>query len=695
MRVSTRMRGALVAAAAAAAIMAMGTARADEGMWTLDNVPLDKVQQATGFRPTPEWLEKVRLGSVRLAGGCSGSFVSPEGLVMTNHHCITGCLSDLSTAADDVLGNGFLAKTRAEERRCAGTEINQLVEIRDVTADVQKATAGKSGDAFAAARRAATADIEKTCSGGDTSVRCDVVTLYQGGKYHLYRYKRYQDVRLAFAPEHAIGAFGGDPDNFNFPRYSLDMALLRVYDADGKPLKSPVFFPWSKAGAKEGDAAFVTGHPGNTSRLNTLSQLEVLRASFIPATLMFLSEKRGRLVEFGRRGAEEYRISQAQLQGVENSIKVWRGRQQALSDPEFFGTLVDREVELRQRIAQDEKLRTLVGDAYGEIEEAAKAMQRNETRLLMLERGRAFDSDLFRMARILVRAAEEQAKPNAERLREFSEARMPAIRQRLANPAPIPALLEEMTLAFSLTKLREALGPDNALVKQVLGKSSPEQKAAELVAGSKLGDPALRQSLFEGGKAAIDASTDPMIALARLVDGEARKARKSQEEYEAVIEAAQSRIAQARFAIYGDSIYPDATFSLRLSFGRVQGWTEADGTEVTPFTTYAGLFDRVTGAPPFQLPTSWEKAKDRVNPAVQYNGVSTNDIIGGNSGSPLLSDKAEVIGLVFDGNIHSLSGEYGYEPKRNRSVWVDVRGMTEALRSVYQADALLTELGVK
>jgi hypothetical protein len=689
------MRGALVAAAAAAAIMAMGTARADEGMWTLDNVPLDKVQQATGFRPTPEWLEKVRLGSVRLAGGCSGSFVSPEGLVMTNHHCITGCLSDLSTAADDVLGNGFLAKTRAEERRCAGTEINQLVEIRDVTADVQKATAGKSGDAFAAARRAATADIEKTCSGGDTSVRCDVVTLYQGGKYHLYRYKRYQDVRLAFAPEHAIGAFGGDPDNFNFPRYSLDMALLRVYDADGKPLKSPVFFPWSKAGAKEGDAAFVTGHPGNTSRLNTLSQLEVLRASFIPATLMFLSEKRGRLVEFGRRGAEEYRISQAQLQGVENSIKVWRGRQQALSDPEFFGTLVDREVELRQRIAQDEKLRTLVGDAYGEIEEAAKAMQRNETRLLMLERGRAFDSDLFRMARILVRAAEEQAKPNAERLREFSEARMPAIRQRLANPAPIPALLEEMTLAFSLTKLREALGPDNALVKQVLGKSSPEQKAAELVAGSKLGDPALRQSLFEGGKAAIDASTDPMIALARLVDGEARKARKSQEEYEAVIEAAQSRIAQARFAIYGDSIYPDATFSLRLSFGRVQGWTEADGTEVTPFTTYAGLFDRVTGAPPFQLPTSWEKAKDRVNPAVQYNGVSTNDIIGGNSGSPLLSDKAEVIGLVFDGNIHSLSGEYGYEPKRNRSVWVDVRGMTEALRSVYQADALLTELGVK
>ena len=272
---------------------------------------------------------------------------------------------------------------------------------------------------------------------------------------------------------------------------------------------------------------------------------------------------------------------------------------------------------------------------------------------------------------------------------------MPAIRQRLANPAPIPALLEEMTLAFSLTKLREALGPDNALVKQVLGKSSPEQKAADLVAGSKLGDPALRQSLFEGGKAAIDASTDPMIALARLVDGEARKARKSQEEYEAVIEAAQSRIAQARFAIYGDSIYPDATFSLRLSFGRVQGWTEADGTEVTPFTTYAGLFDRVTGAPPFQLPTSWEKAKDRVNQAVQYNGVSTNDIIGGNSGSPLLSDKAEVIGLVFDGNIHSLSGEYGYEPKRNRSVWVDVRGMTEALRSVYQADALLTELGVK
>ncbi|WP_119679613.1 S46 family peptidase [Indioceanicola profundi] len=691
------MRGFAFARAAllAATALAAGAAQADEGMWTLDNVPLEKVEAATGFKPDAKWLEKVRLSSVRLAGGCSGSFVSGEGLVMTNHHCVTDCLAELSTAEDDLMADGFLAQTRAEERSCAGIEVNQLVEITDVTDRIAKATDGTTGEAFATARRAAMAEIEGQCAGGDANLRCDVVTLYQGGQYHLYRYKRFQDVRLAFAPEHSIAAFGGDPDNFNFPRYSLDMSLLRVYGADGNPISSPDHFNWSKAGAEKGDAAFVTGHPGSTSRLDTLSQLAALRDSYIPETLMWLSEKRGRLAEFGRRGPEEFRISQEQLQGIENGLKVWRGRQQALADQEFFSTLVDRELELRQKIAQNPELRELVGDAYGEIEEAAKATQVNEKRYMMLERGRGFDSDLFRQARTLVRAAEEASKPNAERLREFSEARLPALKQRLSNPAPVPVELEKMTLGFSLTKLREAFGPDHALVKAVLGKKSPEQVAEELVSGTRLGDPAVRLSLFEGGKDAIAKSDDPMIALARLVDEEARAARRKQEEYDATIEAAQARIAQARFAVYGDSIYPDATFSLRLSFGRVQGWTEPDGTVVEPFTTYAGLFDRVTGAHPFALPESWQKAKDRVNKDVQYNAVSTNDIIGGNSGSPLLNSKAEVIGLVFDGNIHSLSGEYGYEPKRNRSVWVDVRGMAEALRSVYRADHLLTELGVK
>lgn len=695
MRGLTTMRAAFLGALPLAMTLAAGAAHGDEGMWTLDNAPLAKVEAATGFKPDAAWLEKVRLSSVRLAGGCSGSFVSDQGLVMTNHHCITDCLSDLSTAEDDLMANGFLAATTAQERRCAGTEVNQLTSITDVTDRITAATKGKTGDDFAAARRAAMAEIEGACAAGDAALRCDVVTLYQGGQYHLYKYKRYQDVRLAFAPESSIAAFGGDPDNFNFPRYSLDMGLLRVYGADGKPLSSPDFFQWSKAGAAAGDAAFVTGHPGSTSRLDTLSQVAALRDSYIPDLLMYLSEKRGRLAEFGRRGPEENRLAQQQLQGIENGLKVWRGRQQALADQEFFSTLVDRELELRQKIAQDPDLRAMVGDAYGEIEEATKAATVNEKRYLMLERGRAFDSDLFRQARLLLRAGEEAAKPNPERLREFSDARLPALKQRLANPAPIPAELEIMTLGFSLTKLREAFGPDHELVKAVLGKKSPEQAAEDLVSGTKLGDPAVRLSLLEGGAAAVAASTDPMIALARLVDADARAARTKQEEADAGIEAAQARIAQARFAVYGDSVYPDATFSLRLSFGRVTGWTEPDGTVVEPFTTYGGLFDRVTGAHPFALPESWEKAQARVDKDVAYNGVATIDIIGGNSGSPLLNTKAEVIGLVFDGNIHSLSGEYGYDGRRNRGVWVDVRGMTEALRSVYRADHLLAELGVK
>jgi len=685
---------ALLAATAFVALAA-GPASADEGMWTLDNVPAEAIEKATGFKPDAKWLEKVRLASVRLAGGCSGSFVSPEGLVMTNHHCITDCLSELSTAEDDLMADGFLAKDRAAERRCAGVEVNQLVDIRDVTADIEKATAGKQGEAFADARRAAMSDIEKACAGGDAAVRCDVVTLYQGGRYHLYKYKRYQDVRLAFAPEHSIAAFGGDPDNFNFPRYSLDMGLLRVYGADGKPLSTPVHFKWSKDGAKAGDPSFVTGHPGSTSRLDTLSQLSALRDSYIPSTLMYLAEKRGRLIEFGRRGPEEFRVSQEQLQGVENSIKVWRGRQQALADEEFFNTLVNREVELRQKIAADPELRKMVGDAYGEIEEAAKKLQVLEPKYLMLERGRAFDSDLFRLARLLVRSAEERTKPNPERLLEFGDARLPALKQRLANPAPIHDSIEEMTLAFSLTKLREEFGPDNALVREVLGKRSPEQVAADLVADTKLDDPAFRLKLFEGGAEAIAASDDPMIRLARAVDAEARKARKADEEMEAVIEAAQSRIAKARFALYGDSVYPDATFSLRLSYGHVKGWETADGTKIDPFTTFGGLYERDTGAAPFDLPPTWETAKDRIDLSTPYNTVSTNDIIGGNSGSPAINKDAEVIGLIFDGNIHSLSGDYGYEPRKNRAVMVDVRGMTEALTKVYKADHLAKELGVE
>ncbi|ACI99710.1 S46 family peptidase [Rhodospirillum centenum] len=684
--------GAIIALAVGAF---SSSAMADEGMWTLDNVPAEAIQKSTGLKPDAKWLEKVRLSSVRLAGGCSGSFVSPEGLVMTNHHCVSDCVAELSTPENDLMAKGFLAGTRAEERRCAGIEVNQLTEITDVTDKVAKATEGKTGKEFADARRAVFAEIERGCSGGDANVRCDVVTLYQGGRYNLYKYNRYQDVRLAFAPEFGIAAFGGDPDNFNFPRYCLDMSLLRVYGADGKPISSPNYFPWSKAGAKPDEATFVTGHPGSTSRLNTTDQLAYLRDVFAPATLMYLSELRGRLIEFGRRGEEEHRLALEELTGIENSLKVWRGRQQALVDAQFFGDKVAAETELRARIKADPKLAAQVGDAYEQI---AKAMQRQRAlapRYLMLERGRAFDSSLFSFARLLVRSAEEAGKPNDQRLREFSEARLPALKQRLSNPAPVHESLEITTLAFSLSKLREEFGPDNALVQKVLGKKSPEQVAEDLVKTSKLGDPKVRLTLFEGGKEAVAASDDPMIALAKLVDADARAARKAvEEEIEAPVEAAQARIAKARFALLGDSVYPDATFTLRLSYGHVKGWTEEDGTQVEPFTTFAGLYNRDTGAVPFDLPESWEKAKGVIGMSVPFNGVSTNDIIGGNSGSPILNSRAEAIGLVFDGNIHSLAGDYGYDMRRNRTVFVDIRGMAEALRKVYKADHLVKELGL-
>jgi V8-like Glu-specific endopeptidase len=686
----------LAATTAATIALMVGVAHADEGMWTLDNVPTAAIAKATGFTPDPAWLKKVQLSSVRLAGGCSGSFVSGEGLVMTNHHCVADCVAELSSASDDVQANGFLAKSRADERKCAGIEVNQLTDITDVTDKVNKATEGKNGQDFANARRAALTQIEKECAGNDASLRCDVVTLYQGGRYNLYKYKRYQDVRLAFAPEAGIAAFGGDPDNFNFPRYCLDMSLLRVYGSDGKPLKSPNHFQWSKQGTKPGEATFVSGHPGSTSRQRTIAELEFVRDTVATSYLFHSQERRGRLIEFGRENEDRRREAFEPLAGTENGIKVWRGRQKALADKEFFGAKVKAEQELRAKIAADPKLAAEVGDAFDVIAKAQARYAQLFPRMVMLERLRAFDSDLAGFARLLLRAGDESKLPNNERLREFSDARLPALKQRLSNPAPVHKDLEIAMLTFSLTKLREEFGPDDAIVKAVLGKQSPDQVATAAINGSKLSDPAERLRLFEGGKAAIDASDDPLIKLMKAIDPAARAARKAvEEEVEAPVEQAQARIAKARFAIYGDSVYPDATFSLRLSYGKVQGWEELDGHQVEPYTTFAGVYDRDTGAAPFDLPARWDQAKDKVNMSTPFNAVTTNDIIGGNSGSPALNSKAEVIGLVFDGNIHSLSGDYGYEPKRNRTVMVDVRGMTEALRNVYGADQLVKELGVK
>ncbi|HSP78799.1 MAG TPA: S46 family peptidase, partial [Myxococcaceae bacterium] len=596
------------------------------------------------------------------------SFVSPDGLVMTNHHCARGCIQQLSTAKKDFIANGFYAKTQAEELQCPALEINQLEEITDVTDKLNTATRGLTGKKYADTLQAEKAKLEKACATSD-EIRCDVVTLYQGGRYNLYKYRRYQDVRLVFAPEHAIAFFGGDPDNFEFPRYDLDVTFLRAYQG-GKPAKTKHYFKWSAKGAKEGELTFVTGHPGRTSRGLTVAQLEYQRDVALPNRLFRLAEIRGRISEFQNRGPEQKRISNNMLFGVENGYKASRGRLEALLDKAFFAQKVAAEQELRQKVEADPKMKARYGAAWDEIARAMDAMRNLRKEYEYMEGGSGLSSQLYGMAALLVRAAEELPKENSARLRGFNDSNLPSLKARLMSKAPIYPELESAQLTFSLTKLREELGPDHPFVKKVLGKESPETLAVRLVKGSKLADPQVREQLFKGGKKAIDASKDPMIRLAALVDPDARAIRaRFEEEVESVINKNSELIAQAKFEVYGTDLYPDATGTLRLSYGAVKGYME-DGKQVAPITYMGDTFERHTGEDPFALPGSWLAAQKKLDPRTPMNFVSTNDIIGGNSGSPVINKDAEIVGLVFDGNIQSLGGDFGFDESVNRTVSV-------------------------
>ncbi|HVY46347.1 MAG TPA: S46 family peptidase [Minicystis sp.] len=664
----------------------------DEGMWLLNDFPSQRVAKKYGFAPTQPWLDHVRLSSVRLALGCSGSIVSPSGLVMTNHHCASQCISQISSAKKDYQKDGFFAKTEKDEVKCPGMEVDELTDISDVTDRVNGATKGLADKAFNDAQKAEMSKIEKACATSD-DVRCDVVTLYHGGKFHLYKYKRFQDVRLVFAPEFAIAFFGGDPDNFMFPRYDLDVSFLRIYDHD-KPAQMANYFEWSKEGVKPGDLTFVSGHPGSTSRLLTTAQLAFQRDVALPSALLRHSELRGALTEFGARGKEERRISSETLFGIENAIKARKGMREALIDPAFFGQKVAEEKALRARVEADPALKDAAG-AWDAIANAQKTLANIYDRYVFVERGAGFQSDLFGIARELVRAGDEMKQPNEQRLREYTDSHMPAVKAQLFSNAPIYDEFETFMLTQSLTKLREVLGADDPFVKKVLGKQSPAELAAAVVKGTKLKDVKVRKALFAGGKAAIDASKDPMIQLARLVDPDARGVRK---QYEDSVESVEKKngelIAKAEFAVYGTSRYPDATFTLRLAYGSVKGWNEA-GHEVNPITTFAGAFDRATGRDPFALPKSWLDAKSKLNLNTPFDFCATNDIIGGNSGSPVVDKNARIVGLIFDGNIHSLGGDYGYDPATNRAVAVHSAALVEALDKVYGAQRLLGELKMK
>jgi hypothetical protein len=684
-----RMTVLLTAVAIGVAAIATRTF-ADEGMWTFDNFPAAKMRAKYGWAPDAAWLEHARLSSIRLARGCSASLVSSDGLVMTNHHCARECLSDLASAKSDYIANGFYAANTADEKQCPAMEANQLVQITDVTRQIEEATAGKSDRAFHEAERAAKAQIESAC-GTAADVRCQVVTLYQGGEYDLYKYKRYQDVRMVFAPEESVAFFGGDPDNFTFPRYDLDTSFVRIYD-NGKPLHTDTFLKFATRGVKEGDIAFTSGNPGATEREATLAQLEYQRDAAQPFILNLYSELRGVLNEFATKGPEEARTANTLLFSIENSLKSYKGRQVALVDGSIIADKARAEGEFRGRVAADPKLSASDGGAWAAIAAAVAHQRTIFVRNALLERFPQSLSPLLGDAIALNRYAAEIDKPDGQRLEAYQDANFPALKQEIISPAPIHASLEKTVLAWWLTKVREDLGTTDPDVRVLLDKKSPEAIAAELVDRTKLTDPGLRAQLLAGGASAIDAYHDPLIDFARMLDPPARAVRADYEDnVKAVITKNAALIAKARFALEGKDTYPDATFTLRLSYGTVAGYRE-NGRSIAPTTNFAGAYAHATGSYPFRLPDSWIKAQPTVDPRSNLNFVSTNDIIGGNSGSPVIGRNGEAIGLIFDGNIQSLGGVFGYDGGVNRAVAVDVTGITEALKHIYHADRLIKEL---
>jgi len=680
----------------ACAVMMCAGVAADEGMWTFDNVPRDTIARKYHVTLTDQWLQHLQQSVVRLESGCTGSFVSADGLILTNHHCSAECLTDLSTAQRDLIAQGFVATTREQEVRCPGQEVSVLMATENVTPQVTKAITGVAAAQVAAARNKTLTDLESQCEEAATKAgaprKCEAVTLYQGGQYWLYKYKRYDDIRLTFAPEAAVAAFGGDPDNFQFPRWCLDMSLLRAYE-NGRPAATATHLTINWNGAAAGEPVFIAGHPGTTQRLMTVAQLKTQRDLYLPFWLLRYSELRGRLIEFSKTSPEAQRTAKEYLDTIENSIKVRR--------MQLFSLLDDRLMD--QHAADERKLKAAVQAGGSKTTLAAwdtiaKAEQRYRDILIpytFLEGAAGFNSDLFAYARQIVRAADERGKPNATRLREYTDAALPALRTQLDAKRPIDAAVEQVRLSFALERMREYLGPDHPVIKSVFGAASADARAQELVTKSTLADPAARLKLYDGGQAAVAASTDPMIVLAKTVDAESRRLRTIFEnEVDGPERRAQQTIADARFKMLGTAVYPDATFTLRLTYGAVDGWNEA-GTRVEPFTTFDRMYARATGAPPFALPKSWIDAKPRLDPATRANFVATTDIVGGNSGSPMVNARGEVVGLAFDGNIHSISGSYWFDTAMNRTVAVHPQFMRAGLTQVYKADALATELGAK
>ncbi|MDR3683772.1 MAG: S46 family peptidase [Geothrix sp.] len=676
--------------------LAAASLRAEEGMWTFDNLPTKQISEKYGWAPDQAWLDHVRLSVLRFPGG-SGSFVSKDGLVLTNHHVGRGWIQRVSSKDADYVKNGFAAATREQELKVPGLEVMTLMATDNITERLAKAV--KAGLPEKEALKAREVEIEKIKQEMQqkSGLTCEHVSLYQGGEHWIYSYKKHTDVRLVFAPEQQIAFFGGDPDNFTFPRHNLDFSIFRVYE-NGQPYQPKEFLHWTQGGLKAGDLTFVTGHPGRTSRQDTYAQMVYSRDVAIPMRLKAMERRKGALVEYAKTSPEAARQASTQIFGIENGIKATNGYWSGLKDKEAMARIAAAEKDLRAKVAKDPKLKASVGGSWEKIERAtqvAKGMAKDS-----LNVGTA-NSTLLGYALSLVRIADEEPLPSEKRLPEYSDANLKTQKTRLGIPSPYYPEQEAFLFTKGLEDAARELGPEHRFVKAMLGGKSAAQVAKAAVEGSKLGDPEVRKALLAGGKKAIADSKDPMIALAKKLDPIARELRKKQEDLVAsVITEHATRIARARFAIYGKNTYPDATFTLRLTYGPVEGYP-ANGTLIQPFTTFGGLFDRYDGwggneakahGGAWTLPQRWVDKRGALNPSVPFNFAHKVDIIGGNSGSPVIDKRGELVGLIFDGNIESLPGNYFYDEKVNRGVAVDARALLHALDKVYGATGLVAEL---
>jgi hypothetical protein len=701
------MRRVSIALLSLALLAAPLSVFADEGMWTFDNPPRKQWKEKYNFEPTPAWLEHLRLASVRLNDGGSGSFVSPEGLVVTNQHVASSQIAKLSSAERDIVRDGFYARTRAEELKCPDLEVNVLTSYEDVTARVQGAArAGASDKESAAQRRGAIAAIEKE-STEKTGLRSEVITLYSGGEYWLYRFKKYTDVRLVFAPEEQIAFFGGDYDNFTFPRHDLDFTFLRVYD-NGQPLKVEHYFKWSEKGAAEGELIFLPGNPGSTSRLLTTAQIKYHRDVLNPVQMDVWKARRDALEKYAATSAEAARRSNDSLRSLENSMKRMVGQQEGLANARMMAKKEEEEKALLAELNRRPDLKQAyapawqqVASAYGQLPAMARriaysTLAPSAAHLINTSFGNPV-SRLATIAAAIVRYAEETAKPNDARYNEFRDSNLESLKVNIFSPAPIYADKEEALLASWLETVAKTLGPDDPFVRAALQGKSAAEVARAAVAGSKLADVAARKALIEGGAAAVAKSNDPMIELARRVEPVIRELRAWLEErIQSVETSAGQKIAAARFAVYGKNAYPDATFSLRLSYGRVLGYEE-DTTLVPYKTTFYGLYDRAESfneKPPYNLPQRYKERKQHINLSTPLNFVYTADTIGGNSGSPIINRNGELVGLNFDSNIQKLPNRYWYveESEGGRAVGVHSAAVIEALVKVYGAEKLVQEI---